>query len=127
MNNKELLKKYPFLQPRSVFTGKKIKHCDFTLLDSLPIGWRKSFGIEMCEDLRQAIAESKPVDFYIYGMKEKYGSLRIECLGCTDKISDVIDKYENISITSCIKCGQKGKIYCNRGWFEPLCPACAKD
>ena len=40
-----LIKKYPWLQCRNVWNGKKLGY-DFTWLDDMPIGWRIAFRYE---------------------------------------------------------------------------------
>lgn len=123
-SNKRLLKKYPFLRLRNAFTGKKLKGYNFTVLEFLPIGWRKAFAEDMCDDFKNAIKKSKARHFYIYGLKEKYGSLRIESSSYTDEIAEVIEKYENLSAKTCISCGKDGEMSCKFGWYEPLCSEC---
>ena len=53
--NKQLVKKYPFLLPRNRWTGKVPKEYDYsyTELDDMPDGWRKAFGEQMCEEIKQ--------------------------------------------------------------------------
>ena len=56
--NKALCKRYPFLIPRQVWTDKIIwlnKPYDWTLKDEFPYGWWKSFGLQLCEELRNEL------------------------------------------------------------------------
>lgn len=85
--NKRLCKRYPFLIPWNRFTGKFIQSYDysFTELDSMEDGWRKAFGLKMCEEIREALIEDN--DLYrwrIVQMKEKYG--------CYDSETEVLTK-----------------------------------
>lgn len=97
--NRELLKKYPWLEPRNDWSGKKITQCagsdgeegfwpgdpqkhpeydyEYTLLDDMPDGWRIAFGDEMVERIHQELVRHNYVDNYmIVQIKEKFGTLR---------------------------------------------------
>lgn len=97
--NKELLSKYPWLEPRNNWSGKKILSCvgedgeegfwpdcpekhpeydyEYTHLDDMPDGWRIAFGDQMCEEIHQELVKYDFVDRYaITQIKEKYGALR---------------------------------------------------
>lgn len=101
-------------------------HCipTFTELDSMPIGWRKAFGIQMCKEIK---AELKKIGYLrkyrITQIKEKYGSLRWYDAGNNVEIQNIIDKYEEISTKTCINCGKPAK-YISRGWISPYCENC---
>ena len=77
--NKKLIKEFPFLLPRNRFTGEVMSgyDYDFTELDSMPDGWRKAFGLEMCREIKDyLIKHNFPLDEYrIMDIKEKYGTL----------------------------------------------------
>ena len=53
--NKELIKRYPFLLPRNRWTGEVAEDYDYhyTELDGMPDGWRIAFGKQMCEEIRE--------------------------------------------------------------------------
>lgn len=138
MRNKKLCKRYPFLKPRSwhddvvVWEHRKTdwRYCkpySFTELDALPSGWRRAFGIQMCEEIRDELIKYNCLDKYrIAQIKEKYGSLRWYDWGRPreSKISEIIQKYEDISIHTCIRCGRPAtKI--SLGWISPWCDKCA--
>ena len=55
--NKQLIEKYPFLMPYNIWTGEPIEDYDYeyTWLDDMPDGWRNAFGLQMCEELKQAL------------------------------------------------------------------------
>ena len=72
MNNIELIKKYPWLQIRNVWTNEKLDD-EFTWLDDLPGGWRKAFGLQMVEELDQILRKANYQDKYkIAQIKEKW-------------------------------------------------------
>ena len=81
IQNYILIKKYPFLLCRNRWNGipmnDKYAH---TELDDMPKGWKKSFGKNMCEDIKQLFITSGHKDFIknyrIVQIKEKYGQLR---------------------------------------------------
>ena len=71
--NRKLCEKYPFLIPRNRWSGMRITEAqdggywpgnpeaipeydyEYTELDSMPEGWRKAFGIQMCEEIKQEL------------------------------------------------------------------------
>lgn len=72
MNNVELIKKYPWLQLRDVWSGKKLDS-EFTWLDDLPEGWRNAFGLQMVEELDQILRRANYQNEYqISQIKEKW-------------------------------------------------------
>lgn len=130
INNFILCFKYPFLIPRNVWTGKK---CDyfysFTELDKFPNGWRKAFGIKFCEDLKKALSKlskKSRKEFRILDIKEKWGILSISTNFVTEEIDEVLFKYEGISVSTCIHCGNKAE-YESKGWISPYCEKCIKE
>ena len=88
--NKELCERFPFLIPWHRFTGERFVQLDrhgkmkavhdynwsYTDLDSMPDGWRKAFGMKMCEEIREELIKWNDLDrWQIIEMKEKYGHL----------------------------------------------------
>ena len=46
----------------------------YTELNSMPIGWRKAFGIQMCKEIKQALKKHNYLyNYRIMQIKEKYG------------------------------------------------------
>lgn len=125
--NKQLVEKYPFLLPRNRGTGKVSHDYDYsyTELDDMPDGWRKAFGEQMCEEIKQELEEKGLLDQYrISQIKEKYGALCWYDFGCTKKIlREIIPKYEKLSTRTCIKCG-KPATRITLGWISPYCDDC---
>ena len=125
--NKQLVEKYPFLLPRKRWTGEVPKDYDYsyTELDDMPDGWRKAFGEQMCEEIKQELEEKGILHQYrISQIKEKYGELCWYDFGCTTKIlREIIPKYEKLSTRTCIKCG-KPATRITLGWISSYCDDC---
>ena len=128
MRNKKLIKNYPFLTPRNVFSDKL--HSDYnyeyTWYDDINKGWQIGFGKFLLEDLKQALIETNYLyDFRFLQIKEKWGRLNLYANGVPEKVQDVLDKYEFISQYVCIKCGSPHACVLNdHGWYLPLCRDC---
>ncbi len=141
--NKELCERFPFLIPWHRFTGERFVQLDrhgkmkavhdydwsYTELDSMPDGWRKAFGMKMCEEIREELIKWNDLDrWQIIEMKEKYGQLRIYDsgikIGC--RIHDIERKYEQISERTCIVCGAPATKM-TLGWISPYCDKCCPD
>lgn len=123
IRNKKLVKKYYWLVPRNVWTGRILDNYDYTWVDwLLPYGWERAFGKMLMEELGEAVRESGQKNFQIVQMKEKFGQLRIYCNGGR-KIDDIIDKYTHISENICINCGKEAPMTDN-GWLSPRCFNC---
>lgn len=137
MANKKLCKRYPFLIPYHRWYGKcmwgnknawyYLPKYSYTELDAMPDGWRRAFGIQMCEELRKELIKFNYLDKYrITQIKEKYGELRWYDWGIpkNSKIWDIIDKYTELSRHICLHCGRPAEIINNCGWLEPVCDKC---
>lgn len=128
--NRKLCERYPFLIPLNEWTGKPIKDYDYewTYLDDIPEGWKKAFGIQMCEELRDILLEADYLDKYqVVQAKEKYGSLRWYSNGYPASVDDKyhawLKKYEYLSEKTCIRCGKPGTMRYD-GWVSPWCDEC---
>ena len=128
--NRELCERYPFLKYRSQFGGEDLDgyDYDFTYLDSMPRGWKKAFGVQMCEELRDILIEGDFLDeYHVFQVKEKYGGLRWYDSGVPkniwDKYAAWLKKYEDLSEQTCISCGKPG-IMRDGGWISPWCDDC---
>lgn len=130
--NKQLIEQYPFLMPYNIWTGKPIEDYDYeyTWLDDMPDGWRNAFGLQMCEELKQALLEEGGErllkEYKIVQIKEKFGYLRWYDSWTTNKVQDIIHKYEDISARTCIQCG-KPATRITTGWISPYCDDCIGD
>ena len=127
--NRRLVKQFPFLLPRNIFTDKTPEdYCyTHTLLDLLPDTWYKAFGEDLCKDLKKILIEDGLLDdFRIEEIKEKYGTLRIYTNFTSDKIDEVLRKYEDLSMMTCICCGKPATHYNTSGWINFVCKNCAE-
>ena len=131
MNNKELIERYPFLMPRNRWTGEVPNdfNYSYTELDAMDNGWRQAFGERMCEEIRNALIEDNCLEEYrISQIKEKYGTLRWYDFGTTQKVYDIVAKYEYISGFICQNCGRPyAKEFNTGGWICTLCENCASE
>lgn len=130
IQNKKLLKKYPFLYPYNVWTGKLDKNYDYSYIWIMDNGWKK-LQIDLCNELRPLLIKSNYLHKYrIYEIKEKYGMLRWTDNGFPNKYwkdyCNIINKYESISQEICIMCGKSAKMCNVSGWISPYCNNCMK-
>ena len=129
--NYELCMKYPILIPKNVWTGKEVEDYDYeyTMLDFIPDGWRIAFGEEWAKEVQDAInepPEDNRDEIYITQLKEKFGQFR-QYFNCyTDKLNAVVCKYEDLSIKTCIRCGNSATKV-STGWISSFCDNCAKE
>lgn len=124
--NKSLISRFPFLLPRSVATDEPILDFDYsyTNLDRMPAGWRKAFGEEMCEKIREVLVREGCLDEYrLLQVKAKYGILCWYDFGGTEGVWDVVSEYEELSKHTCIRCG-KPATRITTGWVSPYCDDC---
>lgn len=131
--NRKLCKLYPFLIPHSVWTGRVVWNeypYSNTELDAIPVGWRKAFGRQLAEDIKQALILDgvDPASLRFHQIKEKYGQLRLYTNFSSPHLEEVIRMYEVISEGVCIRCGKLDvpNIY-NYGWWSPYCKECYYD
>ena len=135
MNNKKLCKRYPFLIPRNRWTDKLMwdktdkyfMPYSYTELDAMPDGWRRAFGIEMCEEIRKELIKYNYLDKYrIAQIKEKFGELRWYDFGIpkNSKIWEIIDKYTELSHHTCMICGRPAETSSDGYWLYTLCDKC---
>ena len=127
--NKWLCKRYPFLIPRNVWTDKVAwdKRYAYTLEDEFPRGWWKSFGLMLCEELREELIRCNYLrQFRLEQVKEKYGQLRVyfNAVPRYCHVNDIIRKYSTLSENICITCGRPDCYIVDTGWISPECLGC---
>lgn len=127
--NKRLIKRYPFLEIKG---WNASEHSDFssTLLDCMPIGWRNTLGIPLCEELREELIRIDPSllnKYRVSQVKEKYGTLRWYADSYSDQMEDILTKYEDISQYTCVVCGKINVPIFDDGWISPFCIECYKS
>lgn len=127
MRNKRLIKKYPWLLPRNVWTDKVPDDYDYSYVEwyGWPRGWNIAFGDMFLNEFGEAVKDAGlERTIRIWQMKEKYGSMRCYTNGGNEKIDQIIDKYGHISENICVACGKPDVPMINDGWFSPLCYDC---
>ena len=127
--NKQLCETYPFLLPHNRWTDEVSEDFDYsyTELDAMPDGWRKAFGLQMCNELKEALEKINKInEFRIEQIKEKFGELRFYTNWINDDINKIINKYEVISRRTCICCG-KPATQITTGWISPFCDECVEN
>ena len=110
--NRELIAEYPWLD---------ISDKQFTLLDTLPIGW-SSLILDMCKEIKQALPKELVAKYQVVEAKEKWYELRwydgLDDLSpMPSAITDIVCKYEMQSRKVCMMCGAskpKDEMVCDR-------------
>ena len=99
----------------------------YTELDAMPQGWRKTFGLDICKEIKQSLLKTggrKALKAYrIDQIKEKFGGLRWYDHNSTEEIWKIISKYEKLSYETCINCGKPATCI-STGWISPYCDDC---
>lgn len=120
--NKILCDRYPFLLPNNDYHDKRY---EWTLLDEMPAGWRKAFGKELCEDLREVLLKNNLLHEYrVFEIKEKFGELRWYDNGENEEVYDLLHDYAVISRNVCIMCGKPDVPMTLGYWIYPACRKC---
>lgn len=118
-----LIRKYPFIAIKD--HRGKINY-RFSWYYTIPDGWRKSFGIDMLNDVSYWLKNNKiQYEYEIYDIKEKYGVLCVYD-NSPHGLFDVIQKYVNDSYRTCIFCGDKA-THRSVGWIAPYCDECMNE
>ena len=125
LKNKKLVKKYYWLVPRNVWSGKILDNYDYTWIDwGCSPGWEKAYGKMYMEELGAEIKRIKQKNFMILQEKEKFGQHRLYTIGSSEKAQEIIDKYVTISEHICYFCGRPDTPMTDMGWILPVCPKC---
>ena len=123
--NKWLMERYPFIRG----------YADFTDYNLIPRGWRKAFGLDLLENIREILIKyAIPLNtLHFADIKEKYGELRMYADFDFDfdasheawkEINDTIDDYSVVSRNVCICCGRPDSGITKGYWIEPICESC---
>jgi len=125
--NRLLIERYPFLIPRNMWSGEIVPDYDYTYtkLDSLGKVWKDDFGLDLCEELTEALGDNVK-DYRPTQIKEKYGELRWYDFGNTREGMKVIDKYADRSREICYRCGKPATHY-TTGWISYVCEEHAEE
>jgi hypothetical protein len=125
---KEIVSKYPFLRVRNI-DGSIDESAKFPMIDlEIPNGWGNLF-IQMCDDLKEVLIKEGYLDtFYFIQIKEKYNQLT--CYAghpTTDKILQILRKYEYMSQFVCTECGKPATKEITTGYIASICDDCWKN
>lgn len=104
----------------------QIFHClpTYTEWDCMEPGWKKAFGKQYLDELKEAaIKDGYLKSLRIMQLKEKWGKCCLYLNSYGDNVLKVIQKYENLSWDTCIKCG-KSATHTSTGWICPYCKDC---
>ncbi len=104
--NKALIEEYPFLMPE-MYNGEEYDYT-WTPYDWFPTGWRKAFGKNFLNDMKEAVEEDG-CSCVICEIKEKFGSLRIY-VDAGKKANYVASRYELLSLGYCVNCGAPARF-----------------
>jgi rubrerythrin len=97
------------------------------MLDDIPKGWRESFGIKMCEEIKELlIKENKFEEYQVMQIKEKFGELRWYGNYTSPELSKILAKYTELSRMTCMICGNTAK-YVYTPWIYPICDKCSEE
>ena len=121
-----LFLKYPFLDPCQTYKWKKFHLCYYTysLLDCMPKGWNKAFGMKMAKEIDKWLKENMIKDYCVTDVICTNGLKWVDNAPIT-LYRDVILKYEELSRQVCIVCG-KPVEYVTKGTMAPYCGKCAE-
>ena len=124
--NTYLCARFPFLKFKKGFFQKSSRYWE------IEPGWRKTFGIQLCKELKWALKRANMLhDYHITTVKDKFGALNIYDEGAPEEVHDIINKYEYISSRTCRECGRPAKYRTKLDdmpyWEEPYCEDCLKN
>lgn len=122
MTKKDIIKEYPFIE-----INKECSKKGYTWLDELEPGWNKSFGLNLCKDLKDAlIKDNRLEDFSFIQIKEKFGELNLYANNYGNNTKKVLAKYKTLSKYICARCGKPAR-YITIDWIYPLCEDCINN
>ena len=120
---KELIKVYPYLMPRNVWTDEIASDYNYDHIRGefeLPPGWERLFLL-YCMHLKPILVKHNYVDkFRFTQIKEKYGRLRMYDNGSPTEGHNLESTFGVMSGYICEYCGKKA-TYETHGWIEVLC------
>jgi hypothetical protein len=120
---KELIKVYPYLMPRNVWTDEIASDYNYDHIRGefeLPPGWERLFLL-YCMHLKPILVKHNYVDkFRFTQIKEKYGRLRMYDNGSPTEGHNLESVFGAMSGCICEYCGKKA-AYETHGWIEVLC------
>lgn len=138
---KKLLKKYPFLVYRNIFSGEPVhdnpeedlERNEYTAWDDY--GWEKIWKRFLQEIFKEydKLSDEAKKKFRIFDSKEKYGTLRVSLSGYTEGMQEAESILYMFSSVTCQCCGKQPRdskgnhiIWRTGGWVSNLCKDCFK-
>lgn len=89
----------------------------------LPEGWKKSFGMNMLNDLKcQLQKEKQLLTWRLTKLENCDGVLQLEGDKMSQDIIDIVQKYQLLSTTTCVDCGGKADVISHIN--QPYCWDC---
>ena len=120
---RKLIKVYPYLMPRNVWTDEVIDDFDYSHIRGeweLPPGWFRLFLL-YCKNLKPILSENDYADkFRFTQIKEKYGRLRMYDNGAPTDGHNLESVFGVMSGCICEICGRKA-TYETHGWIDVYC------
>ena len=127
----QLSKDFPFMVAKSVWDDEVCLDDDgneYGFPCECGDGWYQLLH-NLCQEITDYYNE-KGADtskIHILQIKEKFGELRFYHNGLIEGSEDIIDKYTDISLQTCMSCGNKGKLRNYGGWLTTLCDSCEEE
>jgi len=127
ITRKELVEEFPFL----LSAGAKTCTADAatsnrTHLEDLPEGWVEAFAYQMCKEIKDILIELGELETYeIHKVGEECGILCWQDNNNSCEMRDIIRKYSDIAMDTCIRCPRVAE-YDKIVGMSPYCPVCAK-
>lgn len=87
-------------------------------LASVGAGWRP---------LVERLYDAKPDDVEVLQVKEKFGGLRFYTGAAPAEYDALVDEMEGLSLETCERCGQPGKLDDSFYWLLTLCDTCREQ
>lgn len=85
-------------------------------------GWHE-LVYKMCVEIDDLYEEN--IDkISILQIKEKYGMMRVHASTSNKELDDIIEKYEQLSKSTCEICGAEGKMMGDDYWVMVRCEGC---
>jgi hypothetical protein len=122
----DICMEYPFLIPRN--EDGQISMFAYRFIDvQIPGGWYPMF-FQMCKDIKPMLEKEEVInDFYFIVVKEKFNFLRcFDNKKCSEKVKEVIEKYERMSRYICSECGAPAQWEATN-YISSFCDECKKN
>lgn len=89
----------------------------------IPTGWYNLI-LDMMAEIAQWQQANSNVSIVITQIKEKFATLRVYYKPVVPIIEQIIQKYSELSVITCNKCGKTGKVDYDCAWWNVKCDEC---